>query len=59
MGEHMPLEQSASKEAFGDNVAAERGAGKPEKQAIAIAYSVQRKAQGKSPRTHERKSTRK
>ena len=46
----MPLVKSASKEAFRKNVKAEiaagRGiaAGKPEKQAVAIAYSTQRAA---------------
>ena len=40
----MPLKKSASKEAFKKNVKAEIKAGKPQKQAVAIAYSVQRKA---------------
>jgi hypothetical protein len=44
----MPLVKSASKEAFRKNVKAEAHAGKPIKQAVAIAYSVQRKAAGKS-----------
>jgi hypothetical protein len=43
----MPLVKSTSKKAFSTNIAKERGAGKPLKQAIAIAYSVKRKAQGK------------
>ena len=43
----MPLKKSASKEAFRQNVKAEINAGKPKKQAVAIAYSVKRKAQGK------------
>ena len=38
----MPLDKSGSKESFGNNVKAEMGAGKPQKQAVAIAYSVQR-----------------
>lgn len=38
----MPLQQSGSKAAFQKNVAAEMAAGKPAKQATAIAYSVQR-----------------
>ena len=42
----MPLIKSRSKKAFGANVAAEMHAGKPQKQAVAIAYSVKRKAQG-------------
>lgn len=40
----MPLIKSKSKEAFKKNVQAEIRAGKPKKQAVAIAYSVQRKA---------------
>ena len=40
----MPLIKSKSKEAFKKNVKAEMKAGKPRKQAVAIAYSVQRKA---------------
>jgi len=43
----MPLVKSASKGAFRKNVAAEIRSGKPQKQALAIAYSVKRKAQGK------------
>lgn len=39
----MPLTKSKSKEAFKSNVAAEVKAGKPVKQAVAIAYSVKRK----------------
>jgi hypothetical protein len=38
----MPLIKSKSKEAFGKNVSAEIHAGKPQKQAVAIAYSVKR-----------------
>lgn len=40
----MPLKHSVSKAAFSANVAKERHAGKPLKQALAIAYSVQREA---------------
>ncbi len=43
----MPLKQSNSKQAFEHNVKAEMRAGKPKKQAVAIAYSVQRKNKGK------------
>ena len=43
----MPLVKSASKQAFRKNVAAEAKT-KPIKQAVAIAYSVQRKAASKS-----------
>ena len=40
----MPLKKSKSKAAFKSNIRAERRAGKPIKQAVAIAYSVKRKA---------------
>lgn len=43
----MPLKKSKSKKAFSENIKAEMQAGKPQKQAVAIAYSVKRKAQGK------------
>jgi hypothetical protein len=44
----MPLKKSPSKAAFRKNVRAEVKAGKPVKQAVAIAYSVKRKsARGK------------
>lgn len=39
----MPLIKSTSKKAFSKNVAAEVRAGKPVKQAVAIAYAVKRK----------------
>jgi hypothetical protein len=40
----MPLTKSKSKKAFEHNIKAEIAAGKPQKQAVAIAYSVKRKA---------------
>ena len=40
----MPLKKSPTKEAFRENVKAEVKAGKPIKQAIAIAYATKRKA---------------
>jgi hypothetical protein len=40
----MPLKKSPSKEAFRQNVKAEVKAGKPVKQAVAIAYSVKKNA---------------
>lgn len=43
----MPLKKSSGKKAFSSNVKAEMNAGKPQKQALAIAYSVKRKSQGK------------
>jgi hypothetical protein len=38
----MPLTKSPSKQAFQKNIKAEIKAGKPPKQAVAIAYSVKR-----------------
>jgi hypothetical protein len=43
----MPLVKSKSPKAFRENVKAEVKAGKPVKQAVAIAYSVKRKAAAK------------
>ena len=40
----MPLKKSASKKAREQNIRTEIKAGKPPKQAVAIGYSVQRKA---------------
>ena len=40
----MPLTKSPTKRAFEKNVKAEIKAGKPPKQAVAIAYSVKREA---------------
>ena len=41
------MKKSPSKEAFKSNVKAEVKAGKPVKQAVAIAYSVKREAEKK------------
>ena len=43
----MPLVMSGSKRAMSENIKREMMAGKPQKQAVAIAYSVARKAKGK------------
>jgi len=43
----MPLVKSSSPKAFRANVKAEVSAGKPVKQAVAIAYAVKREAQAK------------
>ena len=40
----MPLVKSASKKAIGKNIEAEEKAGKPKKQAVAIAYATKRAA---------------
>jgi hypothetical protein len=42
----MPLVKSKSKAAVGENIRREVAAGKPQKQAVAIALSVQRRAGG-------------
>lgn len=44
----MPLNKTGSKQSVGENIKTEMAAGKPQKQAIAIALSVQRKAKGKN-----------
>lgn len=49
----MPLVKSTSKEAFRKNVKAEVGAGKPVKQAVAIAYATKRAAS--KPSTSKKK----
>lgn len=43
----MPLKKSASKKAVSENIRTEVEAGKPHKQAIAIALDVQRRAKAK------------
>lgn len=43
----MPLKKSASEKAFKQNVGTEVMSGKPVKQAVAIAYNVQRRAKKK------------
>ncbi len=47
----MPLISSASLEAFERNLRAEMHAGKPKKQALAIAYRIKRKAARKGKRS--------
>lgn len=46
----MPLSKSTGKKAFSNNVRAEMSAGKPQKQAVAIAYAVKRRAASKKKR---------
>lgn len=43
----MPLEKGSSKKVISQNIAAEMRAGKPTKQAVAIAYSVAGKSRKK------------
>lgn len=43
----MPLPASSSKEAFKEAIRREIGAGRPQKQAVAIAFSNQRKNRSK------------
>lgn len=42
----MPLKKDSSKKSVSENIKTEMKAGKPQKQAIAIALSTQRKAKG-------------
>ena len=44
----MPLIKSMTPKAMGKNIKAEIAAGKPQKQAVAIAYSVKREAEKKA-----------
>jgi hypothetical protein len=44
------LKKSATKRAFSENVATEMKAGKPQRQALAIAYATKRAAEKKSGR---------
>lgn len=46
----MPLIKSKSKKAIGENIKIEESAGKPKKQAIAIALDVSRRAGAKIPK---------
>lgn len=51
----MPLKKSASKSSFRDNLKKELDSGKKPKQALAIAFSVKRKAEGKSAKASKKK----
>lgn len=52
----MPLIKSKSKQAFSKNVKTEIAAGKPPKQAVAIAYSEKRSAGGRDTPHHSEHS---
>ena len=43
----MPLNKSGSKASVGQNIKTEMAAGKPQKQAVAIALNTQRQAKGR------------
>jgi hypothetical protein len=51
----MPLIKSASDKAFTENLRREIGAGKPQKQAVAIAYRVQKDAARQQAATKRKK----
>lgn len=51
----MPLKKSTSDKAFTENLKRELGAGKPQKQAVAIAYAVKREAAAKKAAASRRK----
>lgn len=47
----MPIKKSASKKAVSENIRTEMKAGKPQKQAIAIALSVQEEAKKRNAKS--------
>lgn len=51
----MPLDKSGSKESVGKNIKTEIAAGRPQKQAVAIALSVQRRAGGFGAKPYKKK----
>lgn len=51
----MPLDKSGSKASVGKNIKTEMAAGRPKKQAIAIALSTARKAGAKIPKAKKSK----
>jgi hypothetical protein len=51
----MPLDKSGSKASVGNNIKSEMAAGKPQKQAVAIALSVQKKSKADKMYTHKGK----
>ncbi len=51
----MPLEHGKSKEAFSHNVKAEMAAGKPQKQAVAIAYHEAGESKAHEKKEHKGK----
>ena len=51
----MPLKKSSSDKAFTANLKTELGHGKPQKQAVAIAYAVQKEAARKEAAAKQKK----
>lgn len=49
----MPLVKGGGRKAFSENVKREMAAGKPQKQAVAIAYSVQGENHGNTNNQHK------
>jgi len=56
---HMPLKKGYSRKAVGSNIRMEMKAGRPQRQAVAIALSVARKAKAATARTKGRKTMKK
>lgn len=53
----MPLDKSGSRASVGANIKTEEAAGKPKRQALAIALSVQRRAKGEPEHRPQRGHT--